>query len=265
MTISNELIKLRKLLDTGTINKTEFLKLKNDLIGESDYEEISFDTGNLISESFKNIEYVGLKNISQPEDFFYYQKIARLKLHENKITYIFEYDEEKINFEYGGLKRYKRHIYSKAINKKYTHDIYAGEIYLYLDQISQIKVYPDSNWVKTSRDKYDKTKKRKELKAGINIFTPESLFGEVWKMLGGGNPFEHSDDSALGNFSNIKVSFDCLNDESYEKVLDFEKNVIQSMRNQVLYCPECGQTRFFMKQSCNSCQWRYQNIKTNNY
>ena len=107
-------------------------------------------------------------------------------------------------------------------------------LYLYLDQISQIEVYPHSNWVKTSRDKYDKTKKRKELKAGINIFTPESLFGEVWKMLGGGNPFEHSDDSALGNFLNIKVSFDCLNDESYEKVLDFEKNVIQSMRNQVL-------------------------------
>ena len=267
MSKMDDLIELRKLFDYGKINKKEFLLKKEKIVGiKPAYENIFSDTGNLIPSYYKEIDSKNKwKKIRDHSDFIYYQKISRFKLDEDKITYIFEYDEKQISEDNIPSKYYKKFQNKPTKNVKYKNGIYSGEIYLDLHQISEITLYPDSKTIYSQRER---DSHKIKTAGSIEIVTPQSVFDQALDLFLGspllGIGFGDRD-SAISGFRDIYFNFDYVNNDYYDKLVDFRRDVIKSIRNQVTFCPECGQTKFIMKQHCDSCQWRYKYIRKSGF
>lgn len=257
MSNADELIKLRKLLDNGTINKEEFFVEKEKITGVKSVNQISSDTGNLIPPHFQDIsKKLRWKEVVNTNNFIYYQEVSRLKLLDGEVRYFFKYDKNLLDEDRVPEKYYKKFQNKEKKNVIYNDDLYSGEVSLGIDIISEISLSPNKDKVKLEREKWS-------YKSGITKFgnfsitIPSSFLAEVLDIVTG-IPWTMN---SINGIRNINVQFDYLNNDYFEKLFKFRSDLIKAIRNEVPSCPACGESKFVMSSACSTCQWRFKYIK----
>ena len=257
MSNADELLKLKKLLDSGVLTEEEFNSEKNKILGEKPKQNkaVKYKTENLVikpnDSNFESVEEyanimgglitlgligtLGADAKSTPPllKTYRYLEDMRLEIKNNKIYHRWEYTEDILRSERKYKQPYIDYV-GDVFNTKWKKSIPLDEI---------LEITGGTRLLKTKKkvwaNEKPPTKKTKS----------QDMFQEY---------------VVKGVSKTIRLYVYFRDNYFIDEIINFEKKLFKAMKECSANCPKCsfeGLRPATRIRDCLTCQWRYENLK----